>query len=87
MSNNTPLVKDLRISGEAAREIITNVKNITWRRYLKAPLWSLVADITGHGSGYSISVCLSANLNPHQLISSKPLQNNEPNLPRTPDVR
>lgn len=74
MSDNRPSVEELLIHGKAARAIIINVKNIIWRKYSKIPLWSLVADITGHGSGYSISICLSANLNPHQTITAKPLK-------------
>ncbi len=75
--NCTETAQDLRISGEVARAIIINVKNLVYRQYKKAQLWSLVSDITGHGSGYSRDVCKSANLDPNQLITARPLKDNE----------
>ena len=50
-------------------------------RFKGCPLWSLVGHITGHGSGYSIEICKSANLNPTQLCDGSRLYENN----RTPD--
>lgn len=75
--NYTATAQDLRISGDAARAIIVNVKNLVYRQYKNTPLWSLVSDITGHGSGYSRDVCKSANLDPNQTVTARPLRDNE----------
>lgn len=56
----------LLISGETARIIIKNAHVLLRHKFRGMVLWSLVSDITGHGSGYSAQVCESANLDPFQ---------------------
>lgn len=63
--------KELRMTGEAARDIIINCHALLWRRLRRCPMWSLVSRITGHGSGYSIEICRSAGLDPFQVITSE----------------
>lgn len=64
---------DLLIQGAVARKIIINVHAmVNWKPlYRGSPLWALVKDITGHGSGNSCEICRSANLDPDQQITSK----------------
>jgi hypothetical protein len=64
----------MRISGETARVIIKNCHYLMRRKFGRAPLWSMVGSITGHGSGYSSAICESANLDPDQLCSVKELK-------------
>ena len=72
--NCAATAQDLRISGDVARTIIINVKNLVYRQYRITPLWCMVSDITGHGYGYSKDVCKSANLDPQQLVTARPLK-------------
>lgn len=65
----------LRMSGENARIIILNCHQLMRRRFSGRPLWSLVGAITGHGSGYSIEICRSANLEPNQKADKLNLVN------------
>lgn len=64
---------ELRISGETAHSIIVNVHGFAPRKFRNSPLWSLVSHITGHGCGFSQEICISANLDPHQLCGVKGL--------------
>lgn len=64
---------DLRLSGKHAGLIIRNVARMAARKYRHRPLWALVADMTGHGSTTSTIICASANLNPNQTVTVKPL--------------
>lgn len=57
----------LRMSGENARIIIKNTHQILRYKYRGVPLWVMVRDISGHGSGYSAEICRSANLDPEQM--------------------
>lgn len=41
------------------------------RRYRGMPLWSFIADITAHGSGYSIAICQHFGWDPHAPASRK----------------
>lgn len=43
-------------------------------------LWSMVGHITGHGSGYSIEICKTANLDPMQPCRVKQLRDCAPNI-------
>lgn len=63
--------------GQEARVIIKNIHAIARRKFHGVPLWSLVSSITGHGSGYSIEICNSAGLDPHQLIKGSHLRDTE----------
>lgn len=69
----------LRASGDTARIIIANVHAMVSRKYRGVPLWSMVGHIFGHGSGYSIEICISAGLDPHQKVGKalKPLPKKE----------
>lgn len=74
-SSSSPATgSELRISGETARIIIANCHAIMRHRFRQVPLWSLVGQITGHGSGNSIAICNSANLDPHQSAGVKTLR-------------
>lgn len=76
-----PAVKanpELLIQGETARLIILNVHRIVRHKFRRIPLWSLVSDVTGHGSGYSYDICLSANLDPNQYAGASNLKNHTP---------
>jgi hypothetical protein len=57
----------LRIHGETARLIIANAHQVLRYKYRGTPLWALVKDLTGHGSGYSQEICLSADYDPDQM--------------------
>lgn len=59
--------EDLRLFGPKARVIILNCHSLMRRRFMGSPLWSMVGQITGHGSGYSIQICKTANLDPMQV--------------------
>lgn len=67
---------NLRVSGLSARIIIQNCHSLlrSGERYRGMSLWSMVGDITGHGSGYSVDICRTANLDPHQPCNVKKLQ-------------
>ena len=69
----------LRMRGENARIIIENAHALLRRKFRGSPLWSMVGQLTGHGSGYSHAICESANLDPGQLCSSAPLRDYVPN--------
>lgn len=71
--------QELRISGTTARIIILNCHSLLRRRFYNVPLWSMVGHITGHGSGNSMLICQSANLDPHQAASSHKLRDYIPN--------
>lgn len=62
------------MSGKNARMIIINCHTYLGRKFKGSPLWSLVSSITGHGSGYSYEICVSANLDPMQPCSVKELK-------------
>jgi len=70
---------ELRIQGAQARLIIKNVHALVRHKFRGASLWSLVGQITGHGSGYSYDICKSANLNPNQCCGGKELVDDVPN--------
>lgn len=65
----------LRISGEPARIFIMNSHSMLKQKFANSPLWSLVGQLTGHGSGYSIEICKSANLDPMQMCGRAELVN------------
>lgn len=71
---------ELRIQGTQARLIIKNVHALVRHKFRGASLWSLVGQITGHGSGYSYDICKSANLNPNQCCGGKELLDDVPNM-------
>lgn len=70
---------DLLISGTTARIIIKNAHALLRHKCRKTPLWSMVGSITGHGSGYSWEVCVSANLDPGQDCGVARLKDYKPN--------
>lgn len=37
-------------------------------RYNKTPLWVLVSEVTGHGSGVSADLCRWFDLDPHLIL-------------------
>ncbi len=72
---------DLRISGETARIIIKNSHVLLRHKMRRSPLWSMVGQITGHGSGYSWQICESANLDPGQNCGVAHLRDLKPKTP------
>lgn len=70
----------LRLSGNNGRIVIINAHAMLRRRYKQIPLWCLVSDLTGHGSGFSADVCRSANLDPLQNCGAKQLIDLPPNV-------
>lgn len=62
----TVITTELRMSGSNARTIIINCHAIMRNKFRGSLLWVLVSHITGHGSGYSVEICKSANLDPFQ---------------------
>jgi hypothetical protein len=65
----------LRMSGDEARTIILNCHRLLGKtqRFRGVPLWGLVSQVTGHGSGFSADICVSANLDPQQKCGVKSL--------------
>ena len=74
----SPDSSHLRMSGENARIIITNCHAVMRRRFRGTQLWGMVAQITGHGSGYSADICKTAGLDPMQPCGAKRLRNYVP---------
>lgn len=72
---------DLRMHGTNARIIIINCHAMLRHKFKQVPLWSLVGNITGHGSGNSIEICRSANLDPNQSAGVQQLQDVPINQP------
>jgi hypothetical protein len=70
---------ELRISGETARIIIVNCHALLRHKFRRTPLWSMVSQITGHGSGYSWEICKSANLDGGQNCGVERLKDFPPN--------
>ena len=70
---------ELRMTGENARSIILNCHALMRGKFRQVPLWSMVGKITGHGSGNSAAICISANLDPHQSAGVKTLRDHIPN--------
>lgn len=64
-------MSDPLITGIQARTIILNVHALVRGNYKSCPLWVLVRDITGHGSGVCIEICKSTGLDPHEEITNK----------------
>ncbi len=76
----------LLISGDTARIIILNTHALLRSKFRGMVLWSLVSNITGHGSGYSHQICETANLDPFQKCGVERLRDLTPNASvRQPD--
>ena len=58
------------MQGAGAREIIINAHIMLHRQFKGMELWVMVRELTGHGSGNSIQICKTANLDPFQVIKS-----------------
>lgn len=74
--NNEPKdnrTAELLISGEVARIIIVNSYALLRHKFRGTPLWSMVSQITGHGSGYSYIICDSAGLDGGQTCGPEKL--------------
>ena len=70
---------ELRLHGQNGRIVILNAHALLRHRYRRLPLWSMVGHLTGHGSGYSVEICRSANLDPMQVCGVKQLRDYAPN--------
>jgi hypothetical protein len=58
------------IEGRRLECLIRNAHRLLRHRsqFRYSPLWSLVSEITGHGSTVSIEICKSVNLDPDQIM-------------------
>ncbi len=80
---------ELRLAGRTGRIVIINAHALLRHKYRGVPLWCMVSDLTGHGSGYGAQICRSANLDPmqncgaKQLIDLPPNASGEPHGPNT----
>lgn len=74
------------ITGPSLRCLIQNAHRLLRHRFRRSPLWSLVSQLTGHGSGVSRRICQSVNLDPDQDAGAKTLKDFQPpeNNPLTP---
>lgn len=72
--NESASVPNLRMSGNNAKIIIEGAHRMLRQKYRDLALWCLVHDLTGHGSGYSQEICVSAGLDPHQNAGLKNLK-------------
>ncbi len=54
------------IGGNRLACMIANCHQLLRHKYRKTPLWAMVSDITGHGSTYSVEICLQAGYDPNQ---------------------
>ena len=79
------LHSELLISGQRARIIIKNAHALLRHKFRGIALWSLVSQITGHGSGYSSQICETANLDPFQKCGPERLKDFLPNTKDEPD--
>lgn len=59
------------IQGERLTVLISNAHRLLKARYRNSPLWSLVSDLTGHGSQASAELCRDAGYDPHQKCGAK----------------
>jgi hypothetical protein len=60
------------LTPERQRCCLVNAINMMTKRHKRSvPLWSLVGEITGHGSGYSILICVANKWNPNQQCNNK----------------
>jgi len=71
-------VKEHVIAGRRLTCAIANCHRMLRHRYRKSPLWALVSDITGHGSGHSIEICLQCGYDPHGSAGLKTLKLKSP---------
>ena len=62
------------IAGPRLACLISNAHRLLKARYRKAPLWALVADLTGNGSLTSAEICRAAGYNPNQPCGAKYLK-------------
>lgn len=67
------------IGGNRLACLIANCHRLLRHKYRQSPLWSMVADITGHGSTISCEICKQAGYDPHQSCGAKDLKRSAPN--------
>lgn len=61
----------LPLSNSRMALLLGNVVRMLPKAYLKAPLWSVVSDLTGHGSSYSCEICKQLGFDPHQVLGKQ----------------
>lgn len=64
-------VKARRMIEDRAEGILKSAHRQLRRKYKGRPLWSFVADMTGHGSTYSTQICKGLGWNPEQDAGSE----------------
>lgn len=58
-----------------------------FRAWKGQPLWTLVSEITGHGSTYSMEICEDIGFNPHHKIGDPLERRPEPPVLPTSEAR
>lgn len=69
---NMPEPQPWPMTSDRQRCVIVNCHRMLRKQYKGIPLWSAIADITSHGSGYSIQICKTLGWDPDQ-DGSKPI--------------
>jgi hypothetical protein len=59
------------IAGNRVASLIHNAHSMLAKTYHGRALWTLVSDLTGHGSTESIRLCLAVELDPHQQCGTE----------------
>lgn len=67
-------MSEYKIEGARLHTLICNAQRLLGKRYKKSPLWSLVSDLTGHGSTISTEICQQCGIDPGQPCDSKYLK-------------
>lgn len=62
------------MTDERLRGAIVNMHAHIGRKHRGSPLWSLVGNIFGHGSGVSAQICRQVGLDPYQLCGKAYLE-------------
>jgi hypothetical protein len=67
-------VKTHIIEGNRLAIMISNCHRLLRHKYRNSPLWAMVSDITGHGSTYSVEICLQCGYDPNQNCGCEKLK-------------
>ena len=59
---------DTRTPEDVLRWVIQTHGTPVKRPYTGIPRWSLISQLTGHGSGYSAAMCRWAGVDPDQMM-------------------
>ena len=72
------------IAGKRLAVLISNCHRKLRHQYRRSPLWAMVSDITGHGSTYSVEICLQCGYDPNQNCGLENLKASAPNAGAEP---